>query len=311
MIRYPTTLKALQQAVDALPVPTGKSATGRGKSWRERAEERTRGFIDAEGYTKETAIWSEVKPVFDGLQMGKCAFCERALESKKEKDIEHFRPKSGLKAWKPPKGFDATGLTFSTITSPDPGYYKLVYHLLNYSVACARCNGDLKSNMFPIGVKTHDVKGADPVKLKREKPYLVFPIGNWDEDPEDLIDFEGLFPLPKKKKGTAGYQRARVTIAFFKLDDYNYRREIFRGRAEAIEKIGMARELLSGTGTTAALRDQCKAIIAYQTSPQAQYTSCARAFNGLWDSDVVKARKIFKIAVDFLAGVSPPRPDPR
>lgn len=41
MIRYPTTLKAPQQAVDALPVPTGKSATGRGKSWRERAEERT------------------------------------------------------------------------------------------------------------------------------------------------------------------------------------------------------------------------------------------------------------------------------
>lgn len=312
MIRYATTLKDLEKAVDALPPPVGIDPKGKRPSWRMRAKQRTDGFVALGRYEKESStIWGQVRPVFDVLQHKKCAFCERALESNREVAIEHFRPKGGLKAWKPPKDFESEGIGFATITKPDPGYFKLVYHLFNYSVACARCNGDLKSNMFPIAGGTYDVKGGDPVKLKKEKPYLIFPIGTWDDDPEDLIDFEGLFPMPKKRKGTAAYQRARVTIAFFKLDDFNYRREIFRGRAEAIEKIGLAKELLATTTISAATRKQCLAIISYQTSPKAQYTACARAFNALWENDEDNARKILKSATEFLAGISPARPDPR
>lgn len=200
---------------------------------------------------------------------------------------------------------------------PDPkkrnGYYMLPYHLLNYSMACARCNSDLKSNMFPIA-GTHDLKGSDPVAmLKKEKPYLICPIGKWDDNPEDLIDFFGIVPMPKKKKGTIGYKRARVTIAFFKLDDRNFRRELFRARAEAIVKIGIAYELMLAKGTAAAMKASCQRVIDSSAESVSQHAACCRAYIKMWKSATtrVKAKALFTDAQAFLDSMSPARPDPR
>jgi len=80
-------------------------------------------------------MWSEIKQVFIDLQERKCAFCERPLESKKEYDVEHFRPKGSVKPWKPTAALIAAGVTINQTTTKEPGYHLLPYNLLNYTVA--------------------------------------------------------------------------------------------------------------------------------------------------------------------------------
>lgn len=47
---------------------------------------------------------------------------------------------------------------------------------------------------------------------------MIYPIGDFDTDPEDLIAFHGASPQAKAPGGIDQH-RALVTIAFFKLDD--------------------------------------------------------------------------------------------
>jgi len=317
MIRYDTDHDKLQAAVAALEKPLKPGGRARRKApWLVDAAARTAAFKKAGYYNEAKGNWTPVKSVYFALQFNKCAYCERALEAKKEMDIEHFRPKSALKDWPVPADLDKEGIKPVKV-KPDPtgkyGYYLLPYHLLNYSMACARCNSDLKSNMFPIA-GTHDLKGVDPVAmLKKEKPYLICPVGRWDDDPEDLIDFFGIVPMPKKKKGTMGYKRARITIAFFKLDDRNYRRELFRARAEAIVKIGITYELMLAKGTGAAMKASCKRVIDSSAQSVSQHAACCRAYIRMWKTTATRenARTLFTDSQAFLDSMSPARPDPR
>lgn len=302
MIRYDTDLAQLTTKVTALK-----------KTWMADAAKRTATFKAAGKYTETKGNWSAIKDVFVTLQHTKCAFCERALESKKEKDIEHYRPKSGLKEWPVPKDIAAEGFQFTKVPAGGAGYHLLPYHLQNYAIACARCNSDLKSNMFPIE-GTYQPAGDDPVKLnKKEKPYLLFPIGRLDSDPEDLIAFHGIVPQPKMKKGSNGYRRARVTIAFFKLADPVQRKELFRGRAEAIVKIGTTYRLLLTPGIAANIKDDCERILAIEDSPVQQHAACRRAYLKLWKAKASRrtAEKLLTDAIDFLAKMSGGKPDPR
>ena len=67
------------------------------------------------------------------------------------------------------------------------------YHLLNYAVACKPCNSGLKKSYFPISDR-YDTDGEDPRKMGAEKPWLLYPIGRFDIDPEEVITFHGLWP---------------------------------------------------------------------------------------------------------------------
>lgn len=302
MIRYDTDLARLTKEVNALK-----------KTWMADATKRTAAFKAAGKYTETKGNWSAIKDVFVTLQHTKCAFCERALESKKEKDIEHYRPKSGLKEWPVPKDLQPEKFKFAAIPDGGVGYHLLPYHLQNYAIACARCNSDLKSNMFPIE-GTYQPGGNDPVLInKKEKPYLIFPIGRLDSDPEDLIDFHGIVPLPKMKKGSGGYRRARVTIAFFKLADRVERKELFRSRAEAIVKIGTTYRLLLTPGIPKNIKDDCERILAMEDSPVQQHAACRRAYLKLWKAKASRttAEKLLTDAIDFLSKMSAGKPDPR
>lgn len=121
MIRYPNALNGIEEKVDSL-VPI----------WRNRVLERTKIFIEHNGYIEECHLpdgtikklppfWSEIKAIFMDSQHDKCAFCETKLEGGKPGTIhfavEHYRPKKAVVIWpdKKSKGYDfQTGEAFSS-----------------------------------------------------------------------------------------------------------------------------------------------------------------------------------------------------
>src|SRR4030088_1152429 len=107
MIRYAVTRQQLDQLIE-----------DQSPGWLQKAGERTEQFRQLARYTEKSSIWSKVKPVYMRLQGdSKCAYCERKLESidygKGEQDVEHFRPKKGLKVWK--KALKRPGAEFTKI----------------------------------------------------------------------------------------------------------------------------------------------------------------------------------------------------
>ncbi|MCO5164795.1 MAG: hypothetical protein M9894_00295 [Planctomycetes bacterium] len=135
----------------------------------------------------------------------KCAFFERKLES-----VEHGRgsrpsstsaPRGAVKPWLVPASLDGLGMRQGTKESAS-GYYLLAYHLFNYVASCIPCNSSLKGDYFPVRGKRRVPGDKSPQDLlAAEKPYLIYPIGDFDEDPEELITFHGISPMAKKWSG--------------------------------------------------------------------------------------------------------------
>jgi hypothetical protein len=197
--------------------------------WTARAQTRTDAFRQRRRYEEGTSIWSEAKPVFMELQGdGKCCFCERKFESgnlgRYELDIEHFRPKGNVRNWPCPQSLIDDGVTLTSPPDANNGYYLLSYNLLNYAVACKACNSGLKKAYFPIA-GAYDTDGDDPREMTAEQPWLLYPIGRLDVDPEDVITFDGF--LPQSNAADHLLQlRGLVTIEFFRLDDVIGRKSV-------------------------------------------------------------------------------------
>lgn len=191
MIRYPFTLDELRSRIEA-------EAPG----WLGRAAERTERFRRAGRYDEESGIWSQIKAVYMRLQHCKCAYCERRLASEDfggaiEHDLEHYRPKGPVLAW-PSKAIErerGISYRFATGEAFPEGYYLLAYHLLNYVTACRKCNSPLKASFFPIA-GSRGAQSEDPVSLRGEAPFLLYPLGDLDEDPEEVLTFDGINPVP-------------------------------------------------------------------------------------------------------------------
>lgn len=273
--------------------------------WLKKAAIRTAEFRKNGTYQEKSNIWSEIKPVYMKLQGNcKCSYCERQLESidygKGEQDVEHFRPKSSVREWKMPKNLSDQGIT-ATAVPKTGGYYLLPYNLFNYSASCKPCNSVLKSDCFPIA-GNYDLSGDEPEKLQKEQPYLIYPIGDFDSKPEDLIKFHGVSPQAAAK---AGYDRARalVTIEFFKLDDEASRKNLFRERATIICTLFPQMVTLTGSSSAAA-KKVAQNIIDGFTSPKSPHTNCARCFKQLFETDRNEAEIIFELAAKFIESVS-------
>lgn len=293
MIRYEITREDLGKMIEAA-VP----------GWLDKAAQRTELFAKAGTYDEKSSIWSDVKGVYMQLQgREKCIYCERKLEAtelgKIEQDVEHFRPKSNVRAWKLPQELVQAGVQ---VTDPDNdagGYYLLPYDIFNYSASCKPCNSVLKKDYFPIAGR-YQLNGKKPeALLAKEKPLLLYPIGNFDVDPEALIGFHGVSPQALAR---SGYERDRAltTISFFRLDDFDARKNLFRERALVIVALFPWLEILSNNP-----RDPtAKKIVGASTADSAPHASCARSYRKLYDADPATAKDLFDKAGDYIVSIS-------
>ncbi|HSG38529.1 MAG TPA: hypothetical protein VLE27_02730 [Thermoanaerobaculia bacterium] len=289
MIRYLVTLEELRARIEA-------EAPG----WLEDAASRTERFRQAGRYDETSSNWSRIKKVYMRLQHNKCAYCERLLASEDfggaiEHDVEHHRPKNSVPKW-PSEAMARDRNIFYDFATGDElpdGYYLLAYHVFNYVTSCKKCNSPLKANYFPIAGGRR-LQGDDPASLRDEKPFLLYPLGDLDEDPEEVLTFSGILPVPKDRMGLRG-RRARVTIDFFELDQ---REELWRERAEKIVALYLALEVRRGNDEW----DRKIALRAIEglLSPASAHTNCVRAFQRLYIENRNQAAEIAQAAQDYL-----------
>ena len=209
MIRCDITANELQRRVDA-----------ERPGWQARATARTEGFRMRGSYDdSESPIWSEIKQVFIDLQERENApSANESLEAKKEYDLEHFRPKGSVKPWKVPPELVCAGVRVNQTMAKEPGYHLLPYHVLNYSVACAKCNSELKKDHFPIK-GTRD-PGRIPQPCRAVKAHgSSSPSGSWMMIQRGSSLFRDSLRRLLGRAGSFNHQRALLTIAFFKLDE--------------------------------------------------------------------------------------------
>jgi 5-methylcytosine-specific restriction endonuclease McrA len=248
----------------------------------------------------KSSPWSEIKEVFVSLHYGKCAYCERLVQAelqrgKVQSDIEHFRPKKEVKPW---SSSDASLVVQQGVST---GYSWLATNVANYIFACKECNSIQKGNYFPIAGKAGSSGQSVRVLNTREKPFLLNPLDDLDDDPEDLIDWVGFVPVPKflETQDLFRYQRARVIIELFALDE---RQDVRRGCAEQIQAVWKAfklqKDVDDGVANRALLK-RCK------TENTAVHAACIRAFIRLLENKKTEAiaRTYAVAAENYLAEI--------
>ncbi|QDV21583.1 hypothetical protein Pan153_62730 [Gimesia panareensis] len=291
MIRYDTTENDLTQKINAS-----------NPNWLKRAKKRTTKFINAGAYDEKSGIWSEIKEVYMALQHDKCAYCERQLADADlggtiEHDVEHFRPKNSVPVWPNKSTAELRNIKFEFDLGKklDKGYFWLAYNIMNYCISCKKCNSPLKKNNFPIARNRGKVSDTPQKLNETEKPYLIYPLGKLDEDPEEIITFDGVVPIPKKQNGPR-WRRAKVTIRFFELDT---REELIRERARCLVNLDNALIIVESN-----LPEQTKAVartdIVRLRSPKSPHSSCVRAACDAYIEDPDRMRKLFQAAREYL-----------
>jgi hypothetical protein len=291
MIRYKITKAELEKLIEA-----------ESPGWLKAAKKKTERFKQLQKYDEKEGSWSLIKKVFMDLQHNKCAYCERKLEGgnlgKIEHDIEHYRPKNSVKAWPTAKIKKELKLAyqFTTGGASANGYYLLPYNILNYATACKVCNTPLKSNYFPIPGSTRLIDTDNFRRLKTEKAFLIYPIGNIDQDPEKIIAFQGMVPIPNAKEGTDNYKRAQVTIDFFRLSIA--REDLIRERALIIKALFIAYRHKDSDDEL----DKKDALLTINMalSGSEPHTNCARSFFQVCEEDFALATKYYEVAFAYL-----------
>lgn len=201
---------------------------------------------------------------------------------RKVHEVEHFRPKSRVRPWPGNlKRFRGYVPPCSTGSESASGYYLLAYNPFNYAIACTRCNSSLKSDYFPVK-GTRSISEEDVGKLHSEQPLLIYPISSVDVDPESLITFIGVTAVPAMIAGP-DFERARVTIDFFQLNH----EDLASRRAEVIGTLYMA--LKGREKTEPSDLAEWEYHIASLVSEKSAFSSCAKAFIRLYQTDKVSA----------------------
>ena len=287
MIRYSITAAALRKRLSAEDAAFLQDAEG----W-------TRRLINEGAFIKDIGDWRRVVNGYITLQFSKCAYCERKLAGPKhgkiEHDLEHFRPKSSVKAWPNATVTRTRGIKydFETGTASDNGYFWLAFHPENYATACKRCNSKLKSNYFPVAGQRGSVP-TEPRKLKSEKPFLIYPVGTVDTNPEKLIGFNANVPTPVARSGF-DRRRAQVTIDFFDLTDESLMLE----RARCICDWYAAAIAVENT-TPGPDRDDLIMHMRLMEDARSPHTSCVRNYKSVFEADRATAERYFREMVRY------------
>ncbi len=260
------------------------------KLWFRKATELTK-QIASSRKPNFKPIWNQIKAVYAGLQSEKCCYCEKKLEHPIDQDVEHFRPKSAVRPWSVSRALSKQGVRIPRSRNhlSEPGYTKLAYVPFNLAIACKTCNSSFKRNYFPIEGERDSV-GTSLKRMKAERPYLIYPIGVIDSNPEDLITFRGLSPLPGYSTKGHKRRRALVTIALLGLDDAIKRRDLFKERARCLRLLFLELEARAGA-TRDTVRVKHQEMIDNLTDAGTPHTNCLRSFKRLYELNRQEARE--------------------
>jgi hypothetical protein len=185
---------------------------------------------------------------------------------------------------------------FATGDDMPEGYYLLSYNILNYATACKTCNSSFKASYFPIA-KARGAPSDKPADFAAEGAFIPYPLGDLDEDPQRIITFEGIVPVPVTKTArNVRHRRAQVTIDFFRLD---LREELLDERSKIIEALWYFQEA-ARNGETADDRAYAQESVDLVTASNSAHASCARAFVALYQQDRSRARAYFDAAHGYL-----------
>lgn len=195
--------------------------------------------------------------LFEMHYNGKCCYCERRRDEKRELDVEHFRPKAKVAGER-----------------SHPGYWWLAYKWDNYFYSCKRCNEDYKKNLFPLIDETMRVYSED-VDLSSESPFLVNPEL---EDPEEFIGWEWYkaYGVLVKAVGEDELGRGAKTIQITGLNEDDLPVE----RAELVRHLGhIAQTMLwaKRSGIESTIENTAKEIY-FETRSERVFAGFRRAF---------------------------------
>jgi hypothetical protein len=265
--------------------------------WAKKARDRTAVFARLGGYVTSEIIsgkekklpdfWGDVKEVFMDLQFGKCLFCEMPLEvgdnTSIQWDLEHFRPKGNVRAWPlvtPGQFTSAAGVKIATGDPMPEGYYLLAYHLGNYGAACKTCNSPYKSDFFPIA-GNRVVGGTTPEDHSAENAFLIYPLGETAENPEDFLTFDGVEAKPR-----GGSVRGELMIAFFDLNRDGLQAARARWLRHTVWHV--VRLALQGDADAVA-------TLTWLLSLEAPHTNCTRCFVEVCRTDIARAQSMIPL----------------
>jgi len=211
--------------------------------------------------------WSEsdVREALHAMHRGKCCYCERKRDIRRESDIEHFRPKAGVKE-----------------RDDHSGYWWLAYNWKNYLFACKCCNQTHKKTRFPVRDETTRAMGPND-SIADECPCLIDPSA---EDPEDHISYEWSTAYKVYVKAVGGPNdnncRGEETIQIVGLN----RQELMSERAGILDELEViAAMMIAGEyHGNPLLISRAKERIREATSSDRKFTAFRRAYfrgNGL------------------------------
>lgn len=134
-------------------------------------------------YVIDESLYKQCRDLLFAPYADKCAYCEGRLFAQSAGQVEHFRPKSGVRDLK-------NKVVTVGPKEPHPGYWWLAYEPSNLLPACGMCNvytrkAGGKGERFPLPER--GFVASKPGEEKRERPLLIHP---GQEDPSGLFDIE-------------------------------------------------------------------------------------------------------------------------
>ena len=189
-----------------------------------------------------------VKQSLIKAQHGKCCFCESKITHISYGDVEHFRPKAGVK--------QRPGVPMEK-----PGYYWLAYKWSNLFFSCQICNQRHKKNLFPLKNPTNRARSHED-DINVEEPMFISP----DDNPEQYISFreEVVFAVDDNPRG-----KATIKALGLDRDELNNRRREYFERSELIYIIANRKPPITES-------KKAKKLIAKSVQSSSKYASMIR-----------------------------------
>jgi uncharacterized protein (TIGR02646 family) len=205
-------------------------------------------------FDRDVYAHQSVKVALVAMQHEKCAFCEAKPLHVSDGDVEHFRPKGGVRQ-------------ADTEPLERPGYYWLAYEWDNLLFACERCNRRHKKSLFPLTDPSRRARSHRDASV-HEAPIFVDPAA---EDPEPYIGYRDHVPI-----AIGGNLRGEQTIEALGLR----RPDLNADRERHLAFVKMLHAVVSNPEVPDDLQTQARHLLTKAVAGDAEYSLMCRVAVG-------------------------------